>query len=68
MDFFKCSIGGVKYGQGQTEIQRHLAGEEDLSEEAEEDVSPYREPGFNFMDTCAHYSFQSIKSGVTFHL
>eukprot|EP00884_Botryococcus_braunii_P001874 jgi/Botrbrau1/11688/Bobra.0195s0019.1 len=48
MDFFKCSIAGVKYGSGETEIQRHLAGKG--MSVPDEDKNPYREVGFNFHD------------------
>eukprot|EP00899_Mesostigma_viride_P010371 jgi/Mesvir1/19335/Mv10393-RA.1 len=52
MEFFKCSVGGVSYGQGITEIQRANAkrNNQTLLEPAKltgDDV----EPGFNFSDT-----------------
>jgi hypothetical protein len=49
MDFFKCSIAGVKYGSGETEIQRHLSGKD--MDVPVGDQNPYREVGFNFLDT-----------------
>lgn len=48
MDFFKCSIAGVRYGNGETEVQRHLAGKD--MNEADRDDNAYREVGFKFYD------------------
>jgi hypothetical protein len=54
MEFFKCSIAGVKYGRGVTEIERTLAARAgvELRQEAASS-SAVRELAFNFDDPCA---------------
>ena len=55
MDFFKCSIAGVQYGHGVTEIQRTLACRAGLPAPVEppEAADPgHQVPGFNFRDRC----------------
>ena len=51
MDFFKCSIAGVKYGRGTTEVQHTLAEREGriLVEEPPSEHA-VKEPGFCFDD------------------
>ena len=53
MEFFKCSIAGVKYGRGVTEIERTLAARAgiQLPHEAPSSSS-VREMAFNFDDGC----------------
>lgn len=55
MEFFKCSIAGVKYGRGVTEIERTLASRAgiQLPHEAAA-ASSFREPAFNFDDKCVY--------------
>jgi hypothetical protein len=54
MDFFKCSIAGISYGTGVTEIERATAKRlgKDLGAEATEEggLSPWYEKGFNLND------------------
>eukprot|EP00878_Enallax_costatus_P006567 GHUV01006885.1.p1 GENE.GHUV01006885.1~~GHUV01006885.1.p1 ORF type:complete len:874 (+),score=262.00 GHUV01006885.1:436-3057(+) len=52
MEFFKCSIGGVAYGAGITEIERNNAGRLNLKLDVpdEEIDNKYREQFFNFYD------------------
>ncbi|KAF6253363.1 hypothetical protein COO60DRAFT_1547131 [Scenedesmus sp. NREL 46B-D3] len=52
MEFFKCSIGGVAYGAGVTEIERNNAERRGLKLDVadEETDNKYREPFFNFYD------------------
>ncbi|KAH1126919.1 hypothetical protein GLYMA_06G208900v4 [Glycine max] len=54
MEFIKCSIAGIAYGQGVTEVERALARREGvpLSQELTEDgnVPKSSIKGFNFMD------------------
>ncbi|KAG6549287.1 hypothetical protein Mapa_009273 [Marchantia paleacea] len=51
MEFFKCSIGGVMYGTGITEIQRAAARRTGVPiEEAPRSEDYIREKGFNFDD------------------
>ena len=60
MEFFKCSIAGVKYGRGVTEIERTMAaraGQVLVEEPHSEDA--VRELGFNFDDPCAPCAFGS---------
>ncbi len=54
MEFFKCSIAGVKYGRGVTEIERTMAARagKALYEEPRSEGA-VRELGFNFDDPCA---------------
>lgn len=54
MDFFKCSIAGISYGTGVTEIERATAKRlgNDLGRGATEagSLSPWHEKGFNLND------------------
>ncbi|WIA12055.1 hypothetical protein OEZ85_012134 [Tetradesmus obliquus] len=52
MEFFKCSIGGVAYGAGVTEIERNNAERRGLKLDVadEETDNKFREPFFNFYD------------------
>lgn len=53
MEFFKCSVGGVKYGSGVTDIERTLAAREGKPlPPAEPGVGSGKPPekGFNFVD------------------
>ncbi|KAL5976712.1 Phospholipid-transporting ATPase 3 [Asimina triloba] len=52
MEFFKCSIGGVTYGTGITEIERGEAVRSGLKiNEVERSTRAVHEKGFNFDDT-----------------
>ncbi|KAF3533387.1 hypothetical protein DY000_02041156 [Brassica cretica] len=51
MEFFKCSIGGISYGCGVTEIERGIAQRNGLKvHEEERSTGAIREKGFNFDD------------------
>lgn len=50
MEFFKCSIGGIMYGTGVTEIQRAAALRNGLPMPAQASDDFFREKGFNFDD------------------
>ncbi|CDY27294.1 BnaC04g18740D [Brassica napus] len=51
MEFFKCSIGGISYGCGVTEIERGIAQRNGLKvHEEERSTAAIREKGFNFDD------------------
>ncbi|CAN8244906.1 unnamed protein product [Cochlearia groenlandica] len=51
MEFFKCSIGGISYGCGVTEIERGIAQRNGLKvQEEERSTGAIREKGFNFDD------------------
>lgn len=56
MEFFKCSIGGVAYGHGITEIEKSNARRmgmdpAKLEQDSEPEVDVWRQPGFNFYDS-----------------
>ncbi|KFK43333.1 hypothetical protein AALP_AA1G111300 [Arabis alpina] len=51
MEFFKCSIGGISYGCGITEIERGIAQRDGLKiHEEQRSTGAIREKGFNFDD------------------
>ncbi|VVA90796.1 unnamed protein product [Arabis nemorensis] len=51
MEFFKCSIGGISYGCGVTEIERGIAQRNGLKvQEEQRSTGAIREKGFNFDD------------------
>jgi len=52
MEFFKCTIGGVKYGAGVTDIERSIAARsgKPLPPPKPEEANPI-EKGYNFRDT-----------------
>ena len=55
MEFFKCSIGGVAYGQGVTEIEKSNARRlgtdpSKLQGECDPEAAVWRQPAFNFYD------------------
>lgn len=53
MEFFKCSIAGVAYGRGITEIERAVARRTGRKLAVDNDKpvpEKYREKGFNFYD------------------
>ncbi|KAJ0250619.1 hypothetical protein HA466_0139290 [Hirschfeldia incana] len=51
MEFFKCSIGGISYGCGITEIERGIAQRDGLKiQEEQRSAGAIREKGFNFDD------------------
>jgi phospholipid-transporting ATPase len=51
MEFFKCSIGGVSYGCGVTEIEKGIAQRHGLKvQEEQRSTGAIREKGFNFDD------------------
>uniref|UniRef100_A0A1D1Z7N5 Phospholipid-transporting ATPase n=2 Tax=Anthurium amnicola TaxID=1678845 RepID=A0A1D1Z7N5_9ARAE len=52
MEFFKCSIGGVMYGTGTTEIEKGIAQRNGLKvNEVKKPPSSVHEKGFNFDDS-----------------
>ncbi len=53
MEFFKCSIAGVAYGGGVTEIERANAARKGVQLAASDNpaAAQFREPFFNFHDT-----------------
>eukprot|EP00798_Chlamydomonas_sp_ICE-L_P010142 gene10142-8043_t len=51
LDFFKCSIGGVVYGSGTTEVEKSNASRGGVKlPEPYPEAAKYREPFFNFYD------------------
>ena len=66
MEFFKCSIAGVKYGRGVTDIERTMAARAGkvLCEEPRSG-SAVRELGFNFDDPCARRALMRSGTNAT---
>ncbi|XP_061338280.1 phospholipid-transporting ATPase 3-like [Gastrolobium bilobum] len=50
MEFFKCSIGGEVYGNGETEIERGIAERNGMKIEENRSPNAAQERGFNFDD------------------
>ena len=60
MEFFKCSVAGVKYGRGVTEIERTMAARAGkVLYEEPRSAAAVRELGFNFDDPCAPSALHS---------